>query len=101
MKEASQQKTGSSAALAEARTGLFRATLLFGSIAAALALIVIPPADRHGKADIAQRSPVLDPISTASTDAAKRSYLESRSVLWDNKNGPCLLFPDGTQRGAC
>jgi hypothetical protein len=102
MKEASQQKTGISETLAEARTGLFRATLLFGSIAAALALIVVPAADRHAKVAVAQQAEDLDQIVTGSNrHADKRTYVESRSVLWDAKNGPCLLFPDGSQRGAC
>lgn len=101
MTASNHQKHGPalSEALAEARTGLFRATLLFGSIAAALALIVVPAADRHAKRAIAER---LDPIATASTPSpAKRRYVVSRSVLQDRSSGPCLLFPDGTQRGAC
>ena len=102
MKEASQQKTGKSESIAEARTGLFRATLLFGSIAAALALIVVPAADRHAKLATADQAEGLDMMPTGSNKHAdRRTYVESRSVLWDSKTGPCLLFPDGTQRGAC
>jgi len=101
MKEASQQKSGMSDSLAEARTGLFRATLLFGSIAAALALIVVPAVDRHTKVAVSQGQD-LDMMPTGSNSHAnRRTYVESRSVLWDSKTGPCLLFPDGTQRGAC
>lgn len=102
MKDSGQPKTGNAGALAEARTGLFRATLLFGSIAAALALIVVPAADRHAKISVAERGQALDPTVTGSAGhAGKNTYVESRSVLWDGKAGPCLLFPDGTQRGAC
>ena len=102
MKEASQLKSGKSDTLVEARTGLFRATLLFGSIAAALALIVVPAADRHSRFANADQVNGLDRMTTGSNAPShKRTYVESRSVLWDAKTGPCLLFPDGTQRGAC
>lgn len=101
MHEASHQKSGKSGTFVEARTGLFRATLLFGSIAGALALIVVPAADRHAKLTVAEHG--LDPVVTGSAarPGDKRTYVERRSVLWDAKNGPCLLFPDGSQRGAC
>ena len=106
MKEASQQKTGQqktgmSETLSEARTGLFRATLLFGAIAIALALIVVPTADRHAKLAVAEHAEGLDQIVTGSNRDASKRYVETRSVLWDAKHGPCLLFPDGSQRGAC
>lgn len=92
--------------LAEARTGLFRATLLFGSIAAALSLIAVPAADRHAKYEISQRerSPeTVDPIVTGTNPSPgePRRYVVRQSVLDDARSGPCLLFPDGTQRGAC
>ena len=86
--------------IAEARTGLFRATLLFGSIAAALSLIVVPAADRHARMAV-ERGTEIDPVVTGSIVPPEHSrYTVRRSVLQPD-NGPCLLYPDGTQRGAC
>jgi hypothetical protein len=97
------QKSGVSDTLVEARSGLFRATLLFGSIAVALAMIVVPTADQQAKQRVAaERARELDPITTGSNSTTDRqSYVSRRSVLTDPSKGPCLLFPDGTQRGAC
>lgn len=88
--------------IAEARTGLFRATLLFGSIAAALSLIIVPAADRHSREVVAAREG-LDPVATGSIakPANAERYTLRRSVLRQDSEGPCLLFPDGSQKGAC
>ena len=91
-----------SSAYAEARTGLLRATLLFGSIAAALALIVVPAVDKQAKGSVAASMDDVDMITTGSirhTD--KQRYVVRRSVLQGPDREPCLLFPNGTQRGAC
>lgn len=106
MKEGNQQKSMAAMAetLAEARTGLFRATLLFGAIAIALALIVVPAADRHAKLTIAERIGDIDPMITGTNPAngsPVRRYVVRRSVLDIEGGGPCLYFPDGSQRGAC
>lgn len=88
------------ALMADARTGLLRATMLFGSIAVALALIVVPLADRHARTVVAERG--LDEMATGSVGTQHSShYTLSRSVLQRNGAGPCLLFPDGSTRGAC
>ena len=103
MKEASHQKSGPaiSETLAQARTGLFRATLLFGSIAVALALIVVPAADRQAKLSAFDRKGI-DTLTTGSVaNPEKLRYVVRRSVLQDHAAGPCLMFPDGTRRGAC
>ena len=93
---------GLSETFAEARTGLFRATLLFGSIAVALALIVVPAVDHPAKVAVADTADGIDPIITGSTTIPDiRRYTLRRSVLDGPRSGPCLLFPDGTQRGKC
>ncbi|WP_188910871.1 hypothetical protein [Aureimonas endophytica] len=85
--------------LADAAAGLARAGLLFGSIAAALALIVLPDIDRrnHG----AEVAPDLDATMTGSIAPAP----ERQGLEWADASrldqGPCLMFPDGTERGAC
>ncbi|KQT44370.1 hypothetical protein ASG43_13520 [Aureimonas sp. Leaf454] len=85
--------------IAEARTGLFRATLLFGSIAAALSLIIVPAADRHAH-QVADERASLDQTVTGTNKPTIDRYTLRRSVLRPSQE-PCLLFPDGTQRGAC
>lgn len=93
----------SSRSIAEARTGLFRATLLFGSAAAALSLIVVPMVDRETKLIVAERSAGVDAMTTGSigSDANARRYTLRRSVLDRPDRTPCIMFPDGRQAGAC
>jgi hypothetical protein len=85
--------------IAEARTGLFRATLLFGSIAAALSLIILPATDRHSREDADARVGV-DQTATGSVRTPAELHTMRRTPLQPNQE-PCLFFPDGTQRGAC
>lgn len=104
MREEHKRKpdAGLTSVFAEARTGLLRATLLFGSIAVALALIVVPAADRQAKLMVGDGRDKLDQMTTGSIrtpDAGRYTLLHS--VLQDPSAGPCLLFADGTQRGAC
>ncbi|KQT54008.1 hypothetical protein ASG54_18810 [Aureimonas sp. Leaf460] len=90
--------------IAEARTGLFRATLLFGSIAAALSLIIVPAADRHSREIAEQRATddiVTGSITPSGAKPGPERYTVRRSVLKQESSGPCLLFPDGSQKGAC
>lgn len=94
----------STRSLAEARTGLFRATLLFGSALAALSLIVVPEVDHRTKVFVAERAAGLDPVTTGSIAppaAANGRYTIRRSVLDMPERGPCIMFPDGRQKGAC
>lgn len=88
---------------AEARTGLFRATLLFGSAAAALSLIVVPEIDHRAKLIVAERAADVDPVTTGSIGprADVRRYTIHRSVLDRPDREPCIMFPDGSQKGAC
>lgn len=91
----------SQGSLAEARTGLFRATLLFGSIAVALALIVAPAAERGAKYAVSG-APQLDPIATGSIRSGEAgSYTIRRSVLQPAGAAPCIVFSGGGRSGAC
>ncbi|MCQ8783890.1 hypothetical protein [Mangrovibrevibacter kandeliae] len=89
--------------LAEARTGLLRATLLFGSIAAALALVLAPVADRQSRL-FAERSIVdVDPIMTGSVShpaGGAQHYVVRRSVLQPSGQA-CIMLPNGRQFGSC
>lgn len=86
--------------LAEARTGLLRATLLFGSIAVALALIVVPANDRQGRSDSHDYNAPVDTMTTGSVKPLER-YVMHRGDGSGVSAQPCLMFPDGTTRGNC
>ena len=87
--------------IVEMRTGLLRATLLFGSIAIALALIIAPAARKGADYVTASNPPQLDMISTGSIGSSNSHYIVRRSVLQAPGAGPCLMFPSGERRGAC
>ncbi len=84
--------------ITELRTGLFRATLLFGSIALALALIVAPAAKRG--ADYVASTAQVDTMATGSIGSSNR-YTVRRSVLQRSGARPCVIFSDGGSTGAC
>ncbi|MEF2071428.1 hypothetical protein [Consotaella aegiceratis] len=90
--------------LADASTGLLRATLLFGSIVIALSLILAPAADREARTRMADGAEFLDPVITGSVKqpgGSHSTYVVMRSVLQTPGAGPCLLFPDGRRKGEC
>ncbi|WP_206456057.1 hypothetical protein [Aurantimonas marina] len=86
--------------IVEIRTGLFRATLLFGSIAMALALIVAPAAKRGADYVVSTAAPQLDRMATGSIGSSNR-YTVRRSVLQRTGARPCVIFSDGGSTGAC
>ncbi|MEI4484489.1 MULTISPECIES: hypothetical protein [unclassified Phyllobacterium] len=89
--------------LSGAAGGILRITLLFGSAAVALALIIAPLANRSSQAVVdysAGRS--LDEIQTGSIKKADPStYTIRRSVLQSTPNSVCILKSDGTKTGDC
>lgn len=89
-----------SESIAEIRTGLFRATLLFGSIALALALIIAPAAKRGADYVATAHRPQLDTMTTGSISTSNR-YTVRRSVLQRSDALPCVIFSDGGSTGAC
>ena len=100
------RKTGrrSIGPIAEAGTGLLRATLLIGSLVGALALIVVPQVDRRSDQMVAERVGGLDEITTGSVSrggGGVTRYTVHRSILDRPDRGPCIMFPDGREQGAC
>lgn len=84
--------------LGTAGMGMLRVTLLFGSAAAALALILAPAADRYSRTQVVGMESV-DYMSTGSI-APSSSYTIRRSVL--QKTGSvCIIHADGRQSGDC
>jgi hypothetical protein len=86
--------------LEPAKSGALRISLLFGSIAIAFALFLVPLANR-GSAEIARASaPQIDPISTAAT-AQANEYTIRKSVLQSKGSLGCIIRNDGTSVGEC
>ena len=103
MRTVTRRSMRTSPSFAEARRGFVRATLLFGSAVAALSLSVVPEADRRAKLIVAERIADTDDLTTGSIAATGRvqRYTVHRSVLDTPDRGPCIMFPDGSQKGAC
>ncbi len=79
---------------------LIRVTLLFGSAAVALALVLAPAAERYAQGDLGMDG--VDFISTGSirNSGTARSYTIHRSVL-QQPGAVCIIHANGTTRGDC
>lgn len=78
-----------------------RATLLFAGASVALALVLVPIADRGTATRFAAGGPDLDMMTTGSIKSAPRQYTIHRSVLQAPGSAPCIRFADGSRQGAC
>jgi lipopolysaccharide export LptBFGC system permease protein LptF len=81
--------------------GLVRIALLFGFVAAAFALILVPIADEQSRAYSA-RATYGDGIDNFKTGTIRRrdTYTIRRSVLQPSTNSICVIR-DGQRRGDC
>ncbi len=80
--------------------GVLRITLLFGSAAVALALILAPIADSQTR-QIVQGGPAgLDRMTTGSVSTGGR-YTIRRSVLQDSPSAICIIRDNGSRSGDC
>lgn len=83
---------------ARAGMGLLRITLLFGSAAAALALIATPVLERQSR----PKYPAgVDMTSTGSIARGDNTYTLRRSVLQSSPGSVCLIRADGRRSGDC
>jgi hypothetical protein len=83
--------------------GALRITLLFGSAAVALALILTPLADRHINPRTASQSvmsPGIDRLTTGSI-GYRGTYTERRSVLQASPQSVCIIRDNGMRSGDC
>jgi hypothetical protein len=86
--------------LEPAKSGALRISLLFGSIAVAFALFLVPIMNR-GSVDLERvAGSQLDPISTAAT-AQANEYTIRKSVLQAKGSLGCIIRNDGTSVGDC
>lgn len=93
-------QTGST--MAEAGLGVLRLTLLFGSLAVAVALFAAPILDRTDSSLTASSNySMLDRRSTGTVGGASTTYTVRRSVLQTGPNSACYIYSNGIQTGDC
>ncbi|NMG41162.1 hypothetical protein GRZ55_18120 [Chelativorans sp. ZYF759] len=88
---------------ATAGMSALRVTLLFGSAAVAMALILAPIADRHvtsGPSTQSAMNPGIDFMTTGATRQGG-TYTERRSVLQASPNSVCIIRDNGMRSGDC
>lgn len=85
---------------ADTGMGLLRITLLFGSAAVALALIIAPIAEEKLRPTASLPPAGLDMTSTGSV-GYRGSYTIRRSVLQPSPNSVCIIRDNGTRSGNC
>lgn len=89
--------------LSDTSAGILRVTLLFGSAAVALTLILVPIAERQSNdRSVASAPPGVDMMSTGSIAArGGENYTIRRSVLQPHPNAVCIIRDTGEWTGAC
>ena len=87
--------------VAEFRNALLRASLLFGVVALALGLVILPPAGERGGGMFASNGPNIDMMTTGSIEPnGSGTYRIQRSILQPS-GGTCFIMKDGGMRGSC
>ena len=92
--------------ISQTSAGILRVTLLFGSAAIALTLILVPIADKHARdrmfasRAVAGHRPDVDGQHRAAQSAAK-TYTIRRSVLQPSPNSVCIIRESGARSGSC
>lgn len=85
---------------ARAGVGLLRITLLFGSIAVALAMIAVPLLEGNDRQHGAAFHPAgVDMVTTGSI--GQGTYTVRRSVLQRSSDTVCIIRADGRRSGDC
>lgn len=80
--------------------GILRITLLFGSAAVALALIIAPIADSRTRAYAAQDGGAAG-IDTMTTGSITSQYTIRKSVLQSSPDAVCVIRTNGARSGDC
>jgi hypothetical protein len=83
--------------------GILRITLLFGSAAVALAMILTPIVDRQTRNYAAERGPLfgVDDTTTGSIRSSRSFYTIHKSVLQSSPDAVCVIRHDGRRQGDC
>jgi hypothetical protein len=86
----------------QAGMGALRVTLLFGSAAIALALIIAPIAERETRTVIAQANAPFGVDNTPIGSIHRpQGYTIRRSVLQPSPSSVCIISNSGRKSGAC
>lgn len=108
MRSSGWDRSGSSRrGLANAGMGLLRLTLLFGSAAIAIALILTPIVAKHAEKLAYSDRPVVgvDHMSTGSISGGPNGsgtgYTIRRSVLQNDPSSVCVIRQNGSRSGNC
>lgn len=88
--------------LGNAGIGMLRITLLFGSIAVALSLMVASMADNRLHSQVARGYDMrnIDMTTTGSIGSTER-YTIRRSVLQNSPKSVCIIRENGSKSGDC
>lgn len=89
--------------VSEAGLGMIRITLLFGSLAVAIAMFLTPLLDRGGSSDITA-SVVYGGLDRTAAGAIRnnaRQYTIRRSVLQNDPGSMCIIHTNGRRTGDC
>lgn len=89
--------------VSEAGQGMLRITLLFGSLAVAIALFLTPLLDRTGRSDITASIAYggLDRTATGTVRNRVDQYTIRRSVLQNSPSSMCIIHSNGRKSGDC
>jgi hypothetical protein len=93
----------SASSASDAGHGMLRLTLLFGSLAIAIALFVAPVLDRGNSSDLTASAihGGLDHRATGTVGPTSRQYTVRRSVLQANRGATCIIHSNGIHAGDC
>lgn len=83
-----------------AGVGALRCALLFGSVAIALALLLVPVLERR-TSQVAGTGIGLDQMATGSVGGKSRTYTIRRSVFQPSRDAVCIIAEDGSRHGRC
>jgi hypothetical protein len=81
--------------------GILRITLLFGSAAVALALIIAPILDKQIRSTAYDKPFGVDDFATGSVGKGGNVYTIRRSVLQSSPDAICLIDSNGQRHGDC
>jgi len=89
--------------MTEAGQGMLRITLLFGSLAIAIALFLTPLLDRGDPSDMTASVIYngLDRSATGTVRTGGNQYTIRRSVLQNGPGSMCIIHSNGRKTGDC
>ena len=89
--------------VSEAGHGMLRITLLFGSLAIAIALFLTPVLDRTDSSDLTASAIYggIDRTATGTVRPDVRQYTIRRSILQNTPSSTCIIHSNGMKSGDC